>query len=142
MSEVFELTLTRNIPAPRVEVFDAWLTVEGLKQFMMPGEGMTVPRAEVDAQVGGKYLIVMKAGEQEIPHRGEYKLIDRYNELKFTWMSEFSVQDSTVTLTFKELSKSETELTLHHVGFPSKESCDNHTQGWNTILGVLVKLFS
>src|SRR5690606_2974200 len=98
----YELTLTRDINAPREQVFEAWLQPEALAHFMTPGPGMTVPKAECDPQVGGTFLIVMKAGEQELPHRGEYKEIARYSRLVFTWLSMPADAGSLVTLTFEE----------------------------------------
>ena len=92
----FELTVTRTIPAARQTVFDAWLSSEMLQKFMCPGEGMTCPKAEVDAKVGGNFLIVMTAGEKELPHRGEYKTIDRHDTIAFTWLSPYTVDDSLV----------------------------------------------
>lgn len=136
MSE-FETTVKRIIPAPRETVFEAWLDPKALARFMVPEPGMTVPRAETDPRVGGRYLIVMQAGEQEIPHQGEYKVIDRHDRLQFTWTSPYTTHDQLVTLTFVALSEGETELTLHHHGFDSEESRDNHEKGWGAILEAL-----
>jgi len=137
MSSTFELTVSRTIPASRKEVFEAWLSPEAIQHFMCPGEGMTVPKAEVDAREGGSFLIVMAAGDQEIPHRGEYKTIKRYEKLAFTWISEHSIPSSLVTIDFQEKSPNETEVTLYHVGFPSEESRTNHEGGWTRILETL-----
>ncbi|MHC4938481.1 MAG: SRPBCC family protein [Planctomycetota bacterium] len=87
MSEQYELTVSRVIPAPREEVFEAWLSPAALAEFIRPMKQMSVPRVEVDARVGGEFLIVMKAGEEEMPHKGEYTTIDRYDELAFTRIS-------------------------------------------------------
>ncbi|WP_428265740.1 SRPBCC family protein [Haliangium sp.] len=132
-----DLTVTKTIPAPIQRVFEAWLQPEALKRFMTPGEGMTVPKAEVDPREGGSFLIVMKAGDQEMPHNGEYRTIDRHRRLAFTWRSGYTTEDSLVTIDFKELSATETEITLHHVGFPHVESRDNHRGGWSAILAQL-----
>ena len=134
MSETYELTVSKVISAERKDVFDAWLSIDALKAFIRPGENMSVPRAEVDARVGGEFLIVMLVGDQEMPHRGEYKVIDRYDTLAFTWISGMTIPDSTVTLTFRELGPNQTEVTLHHIGFPNQESRDNHEGGWIKIL--------
>jgi uncharacterized protein YndB with AHSA1/START domain len=137
MTPPFELTLTRTIPAPRKEVFEAWLSPEALERFMCPAEGMTVPKVEVDARVGGSFLIVMAVGGKEIPHRGEYKTIDRYKRLAFTWLSVHTVPGSLVTIDFREKSPNETEVTLHHVGLSSEETRKSHEGGWGAILQKL-----
>jgi len=134
-----ELTVTRTIPAPPQAVFDAWLSPDALMKFMCPGEGMTCPKAEVDAQVGGKFLVVMTAGDKELPHTGEYKTIDRHGKIAFTWISPYTDMDSLVTLTFEE-AEGGTNLTLHHAGFPSEESRSNHEGGWTNIVEMLTKV--
>ncbi len=137
MSSTFELTVSRTIPASRKEVFEAWLSPDAIQHFMCPGEGMTVPKVEVDAREGGSFFIVMAAGDQEIPHRGEYKTIKRHEQLAFTWISDHTIPGSLVTIDFQEKSPNETEVTLHHVGFPNEDSRNNHEGGWTRILDTL-----
>ncbi len=137
MNEQFEVKVTKVIPAPQKDVFEAWLDPEALARFMLPAEGMSSPKVEVDAREGGSFLIVMKAGDKEMPHRGDYLTIQKYERLSFTWISAYTIPDSTVTLDLKALSPTETELTLTHVGFPNEESCKNHEGGWGKILATL-----
>lgn len=133
-----DLTLTteRTIKAPQKKVFDAWLDPEMLQRFMMPASGMTVPRASTDPKTGGRFDIVMQAGENEIPHSGTYREINPHDRIVFTWESPYSVEDSTVTLTFSEVADG-THVTLTHVRFPDAEARDNHLGGWNGILETL-----
>ncbi len=138
----FELTVKKIIPAPAKRVFEAWLDPAALAQFMKPGADAGSARAEVDAREGGSFLIVMIAGDKEIPHRGEYKTIDRYKRLVFTWLSDYTIPDSTVTLDFVEKSANQTEVTLHHVGFPSEDSRNGHQGGWTEILEMLARVVS
>lgn len=139
MSNAFELTVTKTIPAPAKTVFEAWLDPKALSAFMKPGPGMSDARVECDPTEGGNFLIAMKAGDKELEHRGEYKSIERYERLVFTWLSGFTVPDSTVTLSFKEVGPKQTELTLHHVGFPNEESRNNHEGGWAQIIDLAYK---
>ncbi len=129
----FEITLVKTIPAPPEFVFDAWLDPDALAKFMTPMEGMTVPLVESDPREGGEYLILMKAGDRELPHRGVYKTIDRHKILAFTWNNPFNETESVVTLHFADDGSGQTELTLRHTGLPSKESRDNHEAGWTLI---------
>lgn len=133
-----ELTckVSRTIAAPPEAVFNAWLDPTMLAKFMIPGEGMTVPKAEVDAREGGRFDIVMAGDEKEIPHGGEYKVIRPHSQIVFTWESPFSTDGSTVTLDFLPAGDG-TEVTLTHVKFPDEQSRDNHEAGWTRILGEL-----
>lgn len=136
MSEL-SLTTTRQINAPVEKVFNAWLSPDTLKRFMLPGEDMHVPKAEVDAKVGGRFAIVMASGKDEIPHAGTYLTIDPHSKIVFTWESPFSVEDSTVTLDMRPLDAGKTELTLTHVRFANADSRDGHQKGWEQILAAL-----
>ncbi len=134
-----KLELSHHIPASRDTVFDAWLDPKMLAQFMTPGPDMSVPEATSDAVVGGRFLVIMRAGDQDMPHAGTYKTIDRPNRLAFTWESPMSpVENSTVTLDFEEADGG-TNLRLTHVRFPSEESRTNHKGGWTRILTTLAE---
>jgi uncharacterized protein YndB with AHSA1/START domain len=131
------LECTRLIAAPREKLFDAWLDPDMLTRFMHPGENMSVPEATTDPREGGRFLVVMRAGDKDLPHQGTYKTIDRPNRLAFTWESPMSpVEGSTVTIDFEEADGG-TNLRLRHVRFPSDESRANHEAGWARILDTL-----
>lgn len=136
----YELTVTKKIPAAAKTVFEAWLDPKALARFMKPGPNMSDAKVEVDAREGGAFEIVMVAGEAELPHRGEYTTIKKYERLAFSWLSGHAPEGSVVTIDFVELSPGETELTLHHVGLPSEESRDNHTGGWTQIVELATTL--
>lgn len=131
------LEVTRALPYPPERVFDAWLDPALLAKFMIPGPGMSVPEAQSDARVGGRFRIIMRTPDNnDLPHEGEYLAIDRPNRLQFTWNSPYSQDDSTVTLDF-EPDGDGTQLRLHHIRFPNEESRDNHQGGWGLILDAL-----
>ena len=139
IAEPSAITLDRIIPAPPSVVFEAWLRPEALAVFIRPAPGVTLPQVEVDAQVGGKFLILMRVGTSDKPHRGEYRIIDRYRRLQFTWHSDQTSPESLVTLDFEALEADRTRLTLHHVLFPNETSRSNHEKGWTAILSTLAQ---
>lgn len=130
------LTVTRTIAAAPERVFDAWLDPEMLMAFMQPGPGMTTPRASADPREGGRFDLIMKREDDEMPHGGVYQVIDRPRRLVFSWESPFAVEGSTVTLDFRPEGDG-THVTLTHVRFPNEESRDNHENGWTAILARL-----
>ena len=133
------LETSRVINASREALFDAWLDPEMLAKFMTPGANMSVPEAASDAREGGRFLVVMRAGDKDMPHSGTYKTIDRPNRLAFTWESPFSsMENSTVTIDFEEVEGG-TNVQLTHVRFESEESRDNHLGGWAHILDCLAR---
>ena len=134
-----ELTMQveRSIAAPREAVFRAWLDPEMLRRFMLPGQDMTVPRADVDAREGGRFEIVMRAGDKDMPHAGTYREISPHERIVFTWESPYSTEtDSEVTLEFAPEGDG-TRVTLTHVRFPDAEMRDNHKAGWSAIPAAL-----
>jgi uncharacterized protein YndB with AHSA1/START domain len=130
------LTVERVIDAERERVFNAWLDPKLLARFMVPAPGMSVPHATSEAREGGRFEITMQAGDDEIPHFGEYREISPHDRIVFTWESPFSAENSTVTLTF-EPEGDKTRVVLTHVRFPDAESRDNHESGWGAILAAL-----
>jgi len=130
------LNITRLINATPKQLFNAWLDPEMLARFMAPGPDMAVPRVSNNPVVGGRFEIVMKAGDREMPHAGTYREITPHSRLVFTWESAMSVDDSTVTLNFRPVDGG-TEVNLHQVKFQTHQTRDNHENGWGTILGKL-----
>lgn len=140
MSELI-LNVSRTIDAPIESVFNAWLDPEMLAQFMTPGEGVTVPRADSDPRVGGNFNIIMLVGENELPHGGEYLAIDPHSLLIFTWQSGRSVDGSTVSLNFTDVEGG-TNVELTQVKFLDEEARSDHEGGWTTILASLGRILN
>ena len=132
--------LNKTINAPIEKVFDAWLDPEMLTRFILPAPGMAPPEVESDAREGGRFTIVMHVGDDKIPHSGSYLVVDRPRQLKFTWESPFSTDDSTVTLNFSALDDGSTNVELIHVKFADEEARGNHEGGWMKILDKLAEV--
>lgn len=131
------ITIKKIVQAPIERVFDAWLDPKVLSKFMTPMKGMPEPEVENDPRVGGTFTIVMHAGDDNLPHTGEYLEIDRPNKLVFTWESNHSTEGSRVTLDFIDRDKSSTEIQLTHVKFFDEQAKNDHEGGWTCILETL-----
>ncbi len=133
------LVLKRTFAAERDRVFAAFTDPAILSRWFGP-EGFSIPEAEVDLRVGGRYRITMRSPENT-DHTviGVYRVIDRPDRLSFTWAWETGDMpdaDTLVTLDFAETAGG-TELTLTHEGFPTEEFRDRHEQGWSSSLTCL-----
>jgi len=139
-SATFELTLTRQIRAPREKVFDAFVTERGIKAWMCP-RGMGIPEASVDARVGGKYRLTMRSRDGEsFTAGGVYRELERPNRLTYTWTWEgkdMPNMETLISVSFAERDGG-TEVTMTHSGFPDQSLCDSHRQGWSSSLNRLV----
>lgn len=144
------LQISRTFKANREKVFKAWTTPEALKQWFGPTDGFTVPSAEIDLRVGGKYRIQMKAPDGEV-HTvgGVYREVSVPEKLIFTWAWEEGggcgdsanepPVETLVTVEFRKKGPS-TEVFLTHELFPNSESKDKHDAGWSGCLTRLAKV--
>jgi uncharacterized protein YndB with AHSA1/START domain len=135
------LKLSKTVNAPVEKVFDAWLDPAMLTRFILPQPGMPQPEVENDPREGGRFTIVMIHGDERLPHSGSYLVIDRPRQLKFSWESHYSPEDSTVTLDFTALDANTTSVELTQVKFLHEEARDAHEGGWGNILDKLCEVF-
>ena len=137
--ETFSLEVEKIINSPAAMVFDAWLDQNNISKWLMPGEGVIVPNPKIDPKVGGKFDLTMKVGDNLLPHSGEYKKIDRPNELEFTWNSPHGTNgtDTLVLITFESINESQTKVKLKHTFLPTQNQRDDHSGGWARILDCL-----
>jgi uncharacterized protein YndB with AHSA1/START domain len=69
MEPIKEVKLERVYDAPIEKVWQAWTQAEELKKWWGP-DNVSIPECEVDLKVGGKFYIVMEAGEAMGPIKG------------------------------------------------------------------------
>ena len=136
------ININKTIHAPIEKVFDAWLNPKILSTFMLPMPGMPEPEVEIDARKGGSFTIIMDAGGEKLPHTGEYLEINRPDKLVFTWVSQWSPENSTVTLNFTRIDDNKTNISLSHVKFIDEEARADHEGGWGHILDKLSDVMS
>jgi uncharacterized protein YndB with AHSA1/START domain len=115
-----EITITRTVDAPLERVWKAWTDSKELTQWWGPNN-VTIPECEVELQVGGKFYIVMEAGEGMGPHKGtkwpmlaEFTEVVPNSKLSYTaqaW-TEGAKEDTTIDQT--------TEITLTEEGGKTK----------------------
>ena len=130
------LTVSKRYNASQQDVFDAWVTLESLKQWMCP-KGGHVAFAALDLRVGGAYRIDMQFGTEVTVHRGIYREIQPPDKLVFTWVSvNTQNQESLVTIELFAHGE-QTELILTHTRLPNQEAVGEHLDGWTSVLVVL-----
>jgi uncharacterized protein YndB with AHSA1/START domain len=124
------LTLKRRLKASPQRVFQAWTDPEKLKRWMGP-EGVVGLRSEIDARVGGRYRLVMRAPNgEEHDVSGVYREVIPNEKLVFTWVWKSTPErESLVTISLKRDGDG-TLLTLIHEQFFDEEARDHHQHGW------------
>ncbi len=143
MNEDTALELRRTYPAPPERVFRAWTEVEQVKRWFGP-KGCTVPEAELELRVGGRYRIVLEQAEGSHIVGGEFVEISPPERLVFTWKWEHLPGDSPETLVTVEFFPrgDGTEMVLTHERFPAADVRELHSQGWNSSFDSLGDLLA
>jgi uncharacterized protein YndB with AHSA1/START domain len=139
------LEVKRFIKAPRDRVYAAWTDPAQLKQWFGP-ENVQTHDLVADVRVGGKYRWdITNAEGEKMTVRGEYRELQPGRKIVFTWQwDDDDVWKNRTSIVTVELDDIEggTELRLTHVQLPSEQSRDRHTEGWESVLDRLEKLFS
>lgn len=139
MNPPFILELARHIRAPRAKVFDSFITREAMSAWMCP-RGLTLPEVAVDARVGGRYRLVMRARDgSQFTVSGEFRELKRPERLAYTWQWQGETMPNVETLVTVTLSERAggTDLVMQHAGFPDAGMRDSHTRGWQSTLNRL-----
>ena len=130
------IRITRHFDFPPERVFDAWLDPQTAGRWLFTDEKGKITRCEIDARVGGKFLIVDRRPVGDVDHVGEYLEIDRPRRLVFTFaVPRYSPLETRVTLDIVPSGKG-CELTLTHENV-LPEWADQTQQGWGMILDAL-----
>lgn len=139
------LEITREIDAPREEVFDCFINRERLMQWHCP-VGMTVSACETDPKVGGAYRIVMtNADGQNHTVCGTYREISAPSKIVESWAWEQEDgslgHESLVTLTFIDVG-GKTKIHLVHENHLDTDAAEQHGQGWSSSFDNLESLLA
>jgi len=128
------LKLSRRFKAPRERVFAAFTNAAAIQQWFGPGP-IKVMECSADFRVGGHYRIkaINPENSNVVVAVGVYREITPPSKITYTWKWEddedWANCESIVSFEFMAVGD-ETELHLTQTGFPSAESCRNHTHGW------------
>lgn len=148
-----ELEVTRVFDAPRSLVWRCWTEEELFKQWFGP-EGFTIPHCSIDLQVGGRFLLCMRAPQgQEMWLTGTYREIGPVEWLVKTESpadAEGNVVgmpgmplETLVTLKLEEAGNSRTRMTLWHSGLPEGDhrthAGEGYRQAFEKLAAVLGK---
>ena len=137
MSNPFVARVHRVLSATPAQVFAAWTDVDDLKHWFCPADGVTVPAADLDVRVGGRFRIVMRDGETDYEYVGEYLEIVPDTRLRFTWIGPSTKgETSVVTLDF-EAKDGGTALHLTHEKLPDEKEAQSFERGWGRIVATL-----
>jgi uncharacterized protein YndB with AHSA1/START domain len=133
-----DVRVTHRFSATPERVFDAWLDPEKARHFFFATPTGQMVRAEINARVGGKFVMVDRRDGEDIEHTGEYLEIDRPRLLVFKFaVPKYSPNVDRVTIEIVPLETG-CELTLTQEMKPEfAEYKSRSEKGWKTILEAL-----
>jgi uncharacterized protein YndB with AHSA1/START domain len=95
-------------------------------------------RVEVDAQVGGRFVIVERRGDVDALHSGEYSVIDRPRRLAFSFAVNEQLTDAAqVQVDIVPLAQGCELMLVQTLPTAFAEYADRTQQGWTVILATL-----
>ena len=149
-----EVTLVRTLNASSNRVWQAWTEPAQLKQWWGP-DNVTIPECEVELRVGGKFYIVMEAGEAMGPYAGtKWPMLARFTAVEPNAKLEYTAQawtegdkeetmiDQTTSITFAE-EGGKTKVTVYagiqKTGPKAKMAAEGMEMGFTQQLAKLEK---
>jgi len=152
MTPVKEASFERVYDAPIEAVWQAWTDPTMLKEWWGP-DNVTIPKCEVDLRVGGKFYIVMEAGEAMGPLKGTqwpmdatFTSVEEYTKLSYTARAWTEGQEGTDINQVSELTLSEEsgktklglKVTINSVGPNAGMAVEGMKWGFNQQFDKLI----
>jgi len=132
------LRVSRRFEFPAERVFDAWLDPATVSRWLFATPTGRMVRCDIDARVGGRFVITERRDGEDVEHTGEYLEIRRPRRLVFTFaVPRYSSRQTKVTLDILP-SGAGCELTLTHENV-LPEWASQTQDGWTKILGSLAE---
>lgn len=124
-------------------VFDAWLEPEWLGQWMFGPKVREeeVLHLKVNPTIGGDFSFLVRRGELEIDHIGEYLEIERPRHLVFTWgiRQEEGTEFSRVTVEIEPESGGCTLRIAHEMAPEWADFVDGAQAAWQRMADALAR---
>jgi len=141
VSEKIEVKVSHRFKASAERVYDAWLdpdkvrlrTTTALQSMGLSGE---IAQCEIDATVGGTFLISDMRDGNEAKHWGTYLELERPRKIVFTWITDESEESdpSKVSLTIEPDGDGCLVTIVHELDAKWADYKEQTAMGWSSAL--------
>ena len=136
-----ETTIIRRYPHPLARVYRAWIMPEHLEDWFCPSDEMRLKVERFDLCAGGEYCFRFVAPNGDCPVVGKFLSVCPEQSLIFSWLPlephPDAGKDTLVSIFFRAIEPSLTEVEVRHTLFPDEPMCACHREGWNGTLDRL-----
>ena len=131
-------TVSHRFAASAERVYDAWLDPKTAGKWLFATPTGEMVRVEIDARVGGKFVITERRDGEDVEHRGEYLELARPRRIVFALRVEKYAQESDrVIVDITPLASGCDVTVTHEMSSAYAEYIKRTEEGW---AGVLVSL--
>ncbi|CAN5432220.1 hypothetical protein BH09SUM1_BH09SUM1_04630 [soil metagenome] len=129
------VSVSRSFSSTPEQVYDAWLNPRIVEKFLFATPEGKIVHVEIDANLGGEWVVVDRRNGEDVEHRGEYLELERPQRLVFALAVPKYSKDEVSVFIHIESQSPGCKLTLsQEVPANMADKKDMMASGWQGIL--------